>query len=61
MEKFSRLVVNFTITFGLGGSLKCKVQEEWSMASLHHLAFALSDLGELGGLDLIGAALNHKL
>lgn len=61
MEKFSRMVVNFTITFGLQGPLKCKVKEERSMASLHHLAFALSDLCELRGLDLICAALNHKL
>lgn len=61
MEKFSRMVVNFTITFGLSGPLKCKAKEEWSMASLHHLAFALSDLVELRGLDLICAALNHKL
>lgn len=61
MEKFSRVVVNFTITFRLRGLLKYKGKEEWSMASLHHLAFALSDMGELRGLDLIGAALNHKL
>lgn len=61
MEKFSPIVVNFKITFGLRGPLKCKVKEERSMASLHHLVFALSDLGELWGLDLIGAALNHKL
>lgn len=61
MEKFSRMVVNFTITFGLRGPFKCKGEGEWSMASLHHLAFALADLGELWGLDLIGAALNHKL
>lgn len=59
--KFSCMVVNFTITFGLRGPLECKVKEECSMASLHHLAFALSDLRELRGLDLIGAALNHKL
>lgn len=46
------------ITFGVRAPLECKA--EWS---LHHLAFALSlsNLDELGGLDLICAALNHKL
>ena len=62
MEKFSRMVVNFTITFGLRGPLECKGDGgAVHGVSLHHLAFALLDLGELRGPDLIGAALNHKL